>query len=115
MGIGERWEVNNVETTPSPISSSVSDPDSLNPDPDPGILLNSDLYPWPWFCYDKRFVFLNPEKDFQAPEEASSPTENSLNMKLLIFCLFWGDSLACLDPDPKHSSVGNLGRFFIVC
>jgi hypothetical protein len=67
------------------------------------------------FFYDKRFIFLNPEKDFQAPEKASSPTGNSSNMKLLNFCLFWGDSLACLDPDPKHGSVDNLGRFFIGC
>jgi hypothetical protein len=41
----------------------------------------------------------NTTKDFQAPEKASDPTENSSHMKQLSFPPFLKTILASLDPD----------------
>jgi hypothetical protein len=74
----------------------VSDPDSLNtdPDPDPGMLLHPDPV---WIPIQTKMsdqkppctivhVFLNsPAKDIQASREAASPTKNSSNMNLFHF------------------------------
>jgi hypothetical protein len=61
---------------------------SLNPDPDPDHMTK------------KKFDQKSSQKDIQALGEASSPTENFLNIKFLYFFLNWGTILACLDLDP---------------
>jgi hypothetical protein len=46
--------------------------------------------------------YKTPTKDMKAPEEVSSSTKNSSDMKFLhFFTFFWGGGtvLACLDPD----------------
>ncbi len=83
----------------------------LNPYPDPGccwIRIQSGSTPRFLLarknCGSKTviYVFLNSYKGHtgQAPGEASSPTENSSDMKFFHFVLFLEKILACLDPDP---------------
>ncbi len=69
---------------------------SLNPDPDQD--------------YMTKKIFFIKNRPIQALREASSTTENSLNIKFLHSFLFWGTIFFCLDldplthlnPDPEH-------------
>jgi hypothetical protein len=40
--------------------------------------------------------------------KASSPAENSSNMKFLHLILFWGPTSACLGPDPEPDPLTHL-------
>ncbi len=52
--------------------------------------------------------FLNPEKNVQALEEASSPPESSLTGIFLIFSFLWGSIYPVWNPDPDPDPLTRL-------